>query len=78
MYADDLLVISDSNFKMQSIFKIIEQYCNRMEIKINGNKTQYIQIGPKSKTCKTKLKLSGEEIDEVSKFKYLGVWIRLN
>ena len=47
MYADDLLV-SDSNFEMQCILKIIEQYCNKMEIKINCNKTPYIQIGPKS------------------------------
>ena len=57
MFADDLLVICDSKSKMQCILKIIEKYCNKKEIKINGNKTQYIQIGPKTKTGKTKLKL---------------------
>ncbi len=77
MYADDLLVMSDSVEKLQLLLNIIENYCKKYEIKINANKSQYIRIGPKNKNKRThkKLKLNGDEISEVNKIKYLGVWI---
>ena len=77
MYADDLLVMSDSVEKLQLLLNIIENYCKNFEIKINANKTQYIRIGPKNNKNQshTKLKLNNDEITEVSKIKYLGVWI---
>jgi hypothetical protein len=79
MYADDLIIMSDTKLKMQRMLLIVENYCKRWEIKINAEKSQHIRFGPgnagEERGC---LKLDGQPIETVEKMKYLGVWISNN
>lgn len=76
MYADDLIVMSDDIKKLQAMLLIIECYCEKWEIKINAKKTQFIKIGAmQAKDSGRDIELCGQRIEQVSKIKYLGVWI---
>lgn len=76
MYADDLLVMSDDIKKLQEMLVLVEEYCNKWEIKINVQKTQFIQFGNfPNKEITSHLKLSGQKVEKVNKLKYLGVWL---
>ena len=44
IYANNLVVLSNSKEKMQEMLIIIEKYCKKWEIKINGKKTQYMKV----------------------------------
>lgn len=74
MYADDLLIITDSTKKMKKVLKICEDFGLWMEIKFNPSKTQIMRFNGLKKD-NVKLELCGEEIEWVDKMKYLGVWI---
>lgn len=77
MYADDLVVMSDSVEKLQKMLQIIEKYCEKWEIKINGKKTQYMEftLRKNGEKPEASLMLGGEVVEKVDKMKYLGVWI---
>lgn len=76
MFADDLIVLSDSKDNLQKMLKIIEMYCLKNEIKINAKKTQYIRFG--NFDCANEslsITLDGHKIKKVEKIEYLGVWL---
>jgi hypothetical protein len=54
---------------------IVESYCKKWEIKINANKTQFIKLGSYDRESRVPLQLDKQRIEQVQKFKYLGVWI---
>ncbi|RNA02794.1 Pro-Pol poly [Brachionus plicatilis] len=74
MYADDLLIMTDSVKKMEKVLKICETFGIKTEIKFNPTKTQIMRING-TKQDETSLELCGEEIEWVRKLKYLGVWV---
>ncbi|CAF0722127.1 unnamed protein product [Brachionus calyciflorus] len=74
MYADDLLIMTESFKKMEKVLKMFENFGMRTGIKFNPSKTQIMRING-SKKDKTRLELCGEEIEYVEKIKYLGVWV---
>ncbi|CAF0751774.1 unnamed protein product [Brachionus calyciflorus] len=71
MYADDLLIMTESIKKMVKVLKMCENFGIRTGIKFNPSKTQIMRINGSKKS----LKLCGEEIEWVEKIKYLGVWV---
>ncbi|RMZ99708.1 RNA-directed DNA polymerase from mobile element jockey-like [Brachionus plicatilis] len=74
VYADDLLIMTDSVKKMEKVLKICETFGIKTEIKFNPTKTQIMRING-TKQDETSLELCGEEIEWVRKLKYLGVWV---
>ncbi|RNA19764.1 RNA-directed DNA polymerase from mobile element jockey-like [Brachionus plicatilis] len=74
MYADDLLIMTDSTKKMKKVLEICEKFGDRVGIKFNPSKTQIMRING-SKNDEVKLHLCNQEIEWVKKMKYLGVWI---
>ncbi|RNA32087.1 RNA-directed DNA polymerase from mobile element jockey-like [Brachionus plicatilis] len=74
MYADDLLLITESTKKMKKVLQMCEEFGIRNEIRFNPSKTQIMRING-TKKDEVKLELCGEEIEWVKKIKYLGVWI---
>ena len=42
LYADDLLIISESEEGLQNCISILEQYCNRWKLEVNLDKTKVI------------------------------------
>jgi hypothetical protein len=75
MYADDLIIMSDDKVKLQQMLNIVENYCDKWEIKINAKKTQYIKFGASKNDKRHRLTLDGLRIERVNKIKYLGVWL---
>ena len=74
MYADDLLIMTDSLEKMKKALKICEEFGKINEIKYNPKKTQIMATNGKNMR-KENIKLCNEEIEWVNKLKYLGIWI---
>jgi len=76
MFADDLIVLTESKENLQEMLKIVEKYCLKNEIKINAKKTQFIRFG--GFDCQNEsqsISLDGHRIKRVDKIEYLGVWI---
>ncbi len=71
MYADDLMIMTDSIKKMKEALKLCELFGNRLEIKFNPTKTQIMVIG--RKRVDETIKLCGADIEWVDK--YLEVWL---
>ena len=71
MYADDLLLVTESIDNMRSVLKICEQYGVKLEIKFNPMKTQIMWAN--RKRDEERITLCGDEIEWVNKMKYLGV-----
>lgn len=61
MYADDLLIVTDSVDKLKKILKICEKFGDEKEIKFNPKKTQVMSVN--SKNNEPKVELCGQEIE---------------
>ena len=70
LYADDTVLICDSEKEMQTCLDTFSQYCNTWKLNINTSKTKVMVLGAKHK--KYKLKINGHEIEQVNTYKYLG------
>ncbi|RMZ95612.1 RNA-directed DNA polymerase from mobile element jockey-like [Brachionus plicatilis] len=75
MYADDLLLITDSAEKLRKVLKICENFGQENEIKFNPKKTRIMAINNKKRE---KCTLCNQEIEWVQNLEYLGVTITQN
>ena len=71
LYADDLIIISESAEGLQHSLHLLHEYCNKWELRVNLKKTNAMQIG-KGKSLSKQYKFGNEEINTVSTYKYLG------
>ena len=75
LYADDMAVLAPSLKGLQYLLSLCSTYCETWDIRLNGLKTKNMCFG-KSPTPRHKLKVDGELIDWVAKWKYLGVMVQ--
>ena len=73
-YADDLAIISNHDKNDETMFHKIEKIAEKIGLKININKTEYMSINQDKNTLKIK-NLKDENIKLVEDFKYLGSYI---
>ena len=66
-----MAVLAPSLKGLQKLLSVCEHYCLKWDIRLNSNKTKNLCFG-KGQVPDLKLKLDGDEIDWVSKWKYLG------
>lgn len=87
LYADDIVLLSESKRDMNEMLNAITNYGKTKEIKFNGNKTNLLIFNKKNKKLtkseiddeiKIKLKLDGEEVVEVEQARYLGFMLDVN
>jgi len=85
LYADDILLISETKRDMQHLIDIVEEFGQLREIKFNPNKTNYIAINEYTNIRSAKyindnrfIRMGGEIIDVVSSLKYLGSYLSNN
>jgi len=74
-YADDIVLIAESEKDLQVLVNIIEQESEKMGLSLNTKKTVTMAITRKSITPSCNIKLDGKELAQVEKFKYLGALI---
>ena len=77
LYADDTVIIQDSQEKLQHAIDDISKYCALHKIKINAGKTKCMITGKPWEHTST-IRLNDEPLEIVNKIKYLGWWLEAN
>ena len=70
LYADDTILISESNISLQNTLDDFVDYCNTWKLNINEEKTKVIVFGSRSKQFT--FTLGNSELEIVDSYKYLG------
>lgn len=79
IYADDVLLLSESKEGLQSCLDSLQVYCDYWKLKINIDKTKVMIFSAgKIKTENIKFKLNDTVIEIVDKYKYLGILLSYN
>ena len=74
LYADDMVLLSDSESKLQSMLNHVAQWCNKWRITVNDLKSGIVHFrNISSKKSEIVFTLGGSIIETVSQYKYLGV-----
>ena len=75
-YADDLVIITDSESKMQELLNALTQtqWCYRWRLSINNTKSGVVHFRcNRVRRTEFKFQLAGTDVEVVSEYKYLGV-----
>lgn len=74
LYADDIVLLSESAEGLQKSLQNLHQYCNKWDLKVNIEKTKIIVFNKSGRMFKNmKFYYNGELIECSSEYKYLGV-----
>ncbi len=79
MYADDTIILADSEINLQAALNSLSEYCKKWHLSVNETKTKIIIFG-KRKTPKEKFtfKFRQKALEIVEDYKYLGLIINYN
>lgn len=73
IYADDLLIISDSPGGLQKSLSKLEEYCSIWKLEINTKKSKVVVFRPTKKLDNYTFSIYGETLDIVNSITYLGI-----
>lgn len=74
LYADDIVLVSDSPYGLQSQITAVDTWLKNCYMKINTDKTKVVHFRPKrSSVTIAKFYCGGNKLETVSSYKYLGV-----
>ena len=71
-FADDIALIPDNGNKLQGLTNRLNTESVRFGIEISAGKSKTLVVGKTPETLRTPFKLSGEQLEQVKQFKYLG------
>ena len=75
MYADDLVILAESETTLQSCVKAVSKFCDKWKLSINTKKTKCMVFNRGNRLCKSKIYIKDYLIENVKTFKYLGFTI---
>ena len=76
MYADDILLISDSEENLQNIISTLKTWCDRWRMVVNIEKTQIVHFRNKNiKKTEYNFKCGAYDLRVVEEYKYLGIFL---
>ncbi len=79
MYADDTVVLADSEEAMKNIFKALELYCDQWKLEVNNSKTKAVVFSRGRRNYGTyNFVFREENIETISDYKYLGILFHYN
>ena len=79
MYADDTIVLCDSEGGMRQALMALNTYCNEWKLKLNCNKSKIVIFSRgKVDLSKYEFKFECEKIEVVEDYKYLGLTFNYN
>ena len=70
LYADDLVLCGESEVSLSRLVEGFGRICRRRGLKVNVDKSKVMVIGKERTPCG--ITLDGEQLEQVSEFKYLG------
>ena len=73
MFADDTVLIGDSEEKLERLVHEFERVCGRRKLKVNVTKSKTMKIGKNVEENEMNVHLNNRRMDEVDTYRYLGV-----
>lgn len=73
VYADDTVILSETEEAMQRSLNIFQLYCEKWKLEVNLNKTKVMIFRKRKSKKKCKFLLLNKELEIVEKQSYLGV-----
>lgn len=73
LYADDAVILADSPTNMRKILLAVEEYARINSLIVNTNKTKIVHFRNGGRQTQQNFVYSGEQIEVVSSYEYLGV-----
>lgn len=74
MYADDIVLLSDSPDGLQLKLDALKRYCNTWCLEVNISKTKVLVFNKAGKILKDKFYFSEELLESVQHYRYLGIY----
>jgi hypothetical protein len=76
-FADDFVLIAPTIEDLQILVDATQKWCESMDMRLNGEKTQYLYVNPDSEIPgpPTPLKCVGVTVNPVQEAKYLGLQV---
>ncbi len=75
-YADDLVLVSETENDLQRLINIVHKWCNKYRLSVNINKTKVVHYRAEKANCSDFcFEWEGSQIEIVSGYKYLGVFL---
>ena len=71
-FADDLALLAESWQQLQLMTTELEENAAKVGLRISGKKTNTMQFGDEQPSSSAQITISGEPVDKVNKFTYLG------
>ena len=76
LYADDIVIMSDCEAKLQAMLKCLNDWCKQWGLVINFEKSKIVHFRPYSKSrSDIQFQCGDDVIETVNQYKYLGVII---
>ena len=73
MFADDTVLVGDSEEKLQRLVKEFESVCKKRKLKVNVSKSKVMKVNGKQGDREMNVSMEGGRMEEVGSYKYLGV-----
>ena len=74
-YDDDIVILCDSEEKLQLLLNHVAEWCSKLCLKVNTNKSKVMHVRPKRLVRTEKdFVLGNELLDVVNDYKYLGFY----
>ena len=71
-WADDIVLISETEDGMHRMLKTLEKYCEKNELTLNTDKTKCMIFNKGGRLIRTPFYYNNVKLENVNKFKYLG------
>ena len=72
MYADDLILLSETNEGLQAQINKLNDYCEKWKLEINEKKSKVMIFNRGNKLIKSEIRINKTPVEHVKIFKYLG------
>ena len=73
MFADDTVLIGDSEEKLQELVNEFERVCKRRKLTVNVNKSKVMRVGKDREEIGLNVSMNDIRMEEVESYRYLGV-----
>ena len=73
LYADDIVIMSETEDGLNQGILLLEQYCDRWKLIVNTNKTKIMIFKKGGRARRATFKFKDTVLDIVDRFTYLGI-----
>ena len=79
LFADDIVLVADSEYKLQEMLNVVNQWCSKYRLSVNRDKTKIMHFrkARQKRSC-FQFRYGNHNIETVDKYKYLGVVLNEN